>query len=145
VFPREREGNIYDVNYSLNEDGITPVGDAFRNARIPIITTRLGMKSNSGKIDLPTPLYFSKYELLEAGDNLDHSKFEKMQSAINDHLSSGIDLFIEDAGLCAFYKARVGVRVVSESPAIAAIFRPLMVRSDFMINSRYWLNSHLKS
>lgn len=32
VFPREKEGTNYDLNWSLADDRVTPRGDAFRNA-----------------------------------------------------------------------------------------------------------------
>ncbi len=41
IFPREREGNKFAVNWSLNEHGVTPVGDAHRNTRAATLEKKL--------------------------------------------------------------------------------------------------------
>lgn len=127
VFPREREGNIYSVNWSLTEDGIIPVGDAFRNSRIALLSNRLGVKVENGKVNLTKPKYTGQYTVQESGDGVSHEDFSSIQTAQQSQLSSGADLFVEDAGLGASAEIRVGVRVVSDSPAVALIARTLLV------------------
>ena len=99
VFPREHEGNVYRVNWSLNEDGVVPKGDAFQNARIPILTTRLPKKVENGKATLDAPLYQGDYKVVEAGDGITIDGFQEKLESQTSYLSSGIDLFIQDAGL----------------------------------------------
>ena len=46
MWPREKEGNIYAVNWSLVGEGVTPTGNAYRNARLPLLTSMLSVKPN---------------------------------------------------------------------------------------------------
>lgn len=130
VWPREAEGNIYTDNWSLCEDGVVPTGIMFRNARLPVLTSRLPTKVESGKVVLEKPKYKGAYTSLEAGDGIEHSDFSDALIAQQTYLSSGIDLFVEDAFMGTSASGRVGVRVVTDSPAVALIARTLMVRTD---------------
>ena len=126
-FPRESEGNVYSVNWSLVVDGVVPVGKAYCNARIPLLASRLSAKVEGGKVELSSPAYTGKYKLLEAGDvSLSQEAFSVSLKKIQDHLSSGPDLYAEDASL-----AKVGVRVITDNPAAALIVRGLMSPSVF--------------
>lgn len=121
-FPRESEGNTYSVNWSLIVDGVVPLGQAYRNARIPLLVSRLPAKVDGGKVDITSPAYIGKYKLLEAGDStLSQEAFSSSLKNVQDYLSSGIDLYAEDASL-----AKIGVRVITDSPAAALIFRGFM-------------------
>lgn len=127
VFPREREGNHYATNWSLTEDGVVPVGDAFRNARVALLTTRLGSKVENGKVEGKVA-YTGKYAMKEAGEEgLSHGSFSDALAEQQAYLSSGVELFVEDAALCAFTGGRVGVRVVTDSSAMALIARTLLI------------------
>lgn len=127
VWPREAEGNIYMDNWSLCEDGVVPTGTMFRNARLPVLTSRLPSKVESGKVVLEKPKYAGAYVSLEAGDSIDHNDFFDALSVQQTYLSSGVDLFVEDAFMGTSASGRVGVRVVTDSPATALIARTLMV------------------
>lgn len=127
TFPRQTEGNIYDDNWSLCADGVVPAGDMFRNARIPVLTQRLPSKVEAGKIALQKPKYKGPFVTLEAGDGIEHDDFSDCMIESQKHLSSGVDLFVEDAFLGSFASSRLGVRVVSDSPAVALIVRSLLV------------------
>lgn len=129
TWPREREGNIYPVNWSLNTDGVIPIGDAFRNARLKILNNRLGATSDAHIHNLESPSYFGQYQLIEAGDQISHSDFTNLFADAKKYLSSGADLFIEDAALGASNKFRLGTRVITADPATALIFRNLLVHS----------------
>ena len=127
VFPREREGNHYATNWSLTEDGVVPVGDAFRNARVALLTTRLGSKVENGKVEGKVA-YTGKYVMKEAGEEgLSHVSFSDALAEQQAYLSSGVELFVEDAAICAFTGGRVGVRVVTDSSAMALIARTLLI------------------
>ena len=127
TFPREREGNVYAVNWSMTEDGVVPTGDAFRNARLPILTTRLPKKVESGKVDLDQPKYAGTFSLAEAGDSMSHDAFNDLISAHQTFLSTATELFVEDARVGASASSCVGVRVITNSAAAALIARTLMV------------------
>ena len=132
VFPREAEGNIYKVNWSLTEDGVTPVGNAYRNPRMSLVMKRLGVKQlDNGKLlTLQSPNISGTYKILEAGDSISHNDFKDFRDAQKSYLSSGVDLFVEDASVGAFSEVRVGVRVISDNPSLSVIFRNLLV-SDY--------------
>jgi ATP-dependent phosphoenolpyruvate carboxykinase len=127
LFPRETEGNVYAVNWSLCEDGVVPVGDAFRNARVSMLTKKMGVKVAAGKLEAKNPAYSGKYTVQESGDSISHEEFSEMIAAQQAHLSSGIELFVEDAALGALGAIRNGVRVVTDDAATALIARSLLV------------------
>ena len=130
IFPREKEGNIYAVNWSLNVDGVTPVGSAFRNARVPLLTSRLSNKVDStGKVELSKPAYSGAYTVKEAGDTVSHDAFESILSKHQQYLSSGVELYVEDASLGAYSPSRVGARIISDIPAVALVARALLIPS----------------
>lgn len=128
-WPHEHEGNEISVNWSLTIDGIVPVGDAFRNARTALLTTRLPAKVSGGKVDIARPNYTGAYKVEEADDSstVTHAIFEDWKAASDAHFSSGADLFIEDSGLGAHAGVRIGTRIITDIPAAAVIARTLMV------------------
>jgi hypothetical protein len=121
------EGDVWDHNYSLTEDGVVNSKLAFRNARPSTVMNNLPAKSVGGKVEIKDINYQGKYTLVEAGDGMDHDQFEDLLEEQHDHLSSDKTLFFEDFGLGASAFSRVGARVISENPAHALIFRSLMV------------------
>ena len=127
VFPRENEGNNYSVNWSLTEEGVVPKGDAFRNARLGVLNSRLSAKVADGKVEVKSPAYTGKYEVVEAGDSISHDEFEALLKAQQEHLSSGMDLFVEDGAICASTVGRLGVREVTDSAASALIARSMLI------------------
>eukprot|EP01038_Epipyxis_sp_PR26KG_P005163 gene5163-7188_t len=129
LWPNETEGNMINVNFSLTDEGIINRTNAYRNARLPLLTNRLESKVVEGAITLKKPLYFGAFELAESGDSISHDIFDEVLTATRSYLSSGLDLFVEDASLCAFSKYRVGVRITTDQPAIALLARKLLIRS----------------
>ena len=115
------------VNWSLCEEGVVPKGEAFRNGRVSLLTSRLSAKVMDGKVDVKSPVYTGKYEVAESGDDISHEDFEAMLTAQQEFLSSGTDLFIEDGAICASKSARLGVRVVTDSAASALVARSLLI------------------
>ncbi len=114
-------------NWSLNNDGIVPVGDAFRNSRLALLSSRLSAKSSNGAVKLSRPSHAGAFTLLEAGVGMSHEDFKTKEEAFAAHLSSGVDLFVEDAALGALDAVRVGVRVVTSDAASALVARNLLV------------------
>lgn len=130
IFPREKEGNIYAVNWSLNVDGVTPVGSAYRNARVALLTSRLSSKVDStGKVELTKPVYSGSYTVKEAGDTVSHDAFEALLTKHQDYLSSCPDLYVEDASLGSYSPSRIGTRIISDIPAVALVARALLIPS----------------
>ena len=127
VFPREKEGNIYMDNWSLVNDGVTPVGDLFRNGRSELLQSRLKSKIVNGKFDSPSLVVSNEFEIKEAGDNISHESFTELLSAKQQYLSSGIDLYVEDGAVIASKDSRIGVRIVTDKPEVALIAKSLLV------------------
>ena len=118
---------MYAVNWSLTEDGVTPQGDAYRNARTQLLSTRLGAKVEGGKVETPKVVYAGAYKVLEAGDGIAHGAFTDLLAEQQKFFSSGVEVFVEDAGLGALSSARVGVRIVTDSSALALAVRSLLI------------------
>jgi len=129
VFPRQREGNEYKVNWSLTYDGIVAVGDAFHNARVPVLTNRLPSKPSGGKIEVSAPAYYGDSKTLEAGESIPFDEFETAFGGQKELLSGGADMFVEDHGLGSHSPFRLGTRIVTTDAAVALIFRNLLLRT----------------
>lgn len=127
VFPREREGNDYSMNYSLLEDQITPVGDVFRNARVATLVARLADKPANSVVKVTGPAYIGSFQIKEWGDSISADDYFDFQETARANLSSGCTIFAEDAGLGAHSSIRVACRVLTSDPALSLIFRKLMV------------------
>lgn len=127
VFPHQREGNEYWVNWSLTVDGIAPVGDAYRNARVPLLASRLPVKIEGAAVTLSSPRYTGDYVLAEAGDSMTLEAFQEASESQVEHFESGIEMFVEDAGLGSSAATRIPVRLVTDNPGTALIARALMV------------------
>lgn len=126
VFPRESEGNNYSVNWSLVADGISPSKEAFHNARLPLLTSRLPNKASKGTVDDASVKFSGTFNLLEAGDSIKHEKFNESLTETTQKLSSEV-LFVEDNGVVAHADSRLGVRVVTSNPAVALISRYISI------------------
>lgn len=129
LFPREREGNEYSVNWSLAFDGIVSVGDSFHNARLPLLTNRLAGKMVGGKVELTAPDYYGECRTLEAGEGISFDDFDAAFRTQKDYLSSGVELLVEDRGLGSHSSCRLGTRIVTDDAATALIFRNLLMRT----------------
>lgn len=128
MWPRETEGNTYAVNWSLVGEGVTPTGNAYRNARLPLLTSMLSAKPNDGKVELKSPIYFGDYKVQEAGDQtLSMDDFQDLSLRHKEMLTKESNLFVEDTAIGTFGCVRVGVRVISTDPAHALIARSLLV------------------
>lgn len=102
-------------------------GEAYRNARLPILTARLPNKIESGTAKLSGPIYTAQFSIEEAGDSISHQDFSNALSRQQEYLSSGQPLFVEDASLGTYNKARIGVRIITDNAATALICRTLFV------------------
>lgn len=113
-------------------DGITPVGDAYRNARIPTLAARLPSKIAGNAVELKAPLFTGEYKLLEAGDSISQDDFQEAKDAQMEHFESGLEMFVEDAGLGSHAESRVPSRLVTDNAATALIARALMVSTTVL-------------
>jgi ATP-dependent phosphoenolpyruvate carboxykinase len=110
----------------LNEDGVVPAGvNAFRNARTPILFSKLGVKA-AESVDVKFKLDGSA-AILEAGDSISQEDFKGLLHEATEYLSSGIDLFVEDAVVGSHQQHQLGVRVITEQAVQALVARTALV------------------
>lgn len=121
------EGDVWDHNFSLTEDGVVNTKLAYRNAATSTILNRLPGRAVGGKVELKNVNYLGKYTLVEAGDQITHEKFEEVLEDQHNYLSADKILFFEDFGLGASAALRVGARLISDNPAHALVFRSLVI------------------
>jgi hypothetical protein len=145
VFPREREGNEYSVNWSLVGDGVTPVADAFRNARPQLLFTRSGanVKSITDRLEAKKPVYEGEYKLVEAGAGISNDEFEEIFADTKSQLSSGVDLFVEDLAVGSYSPESIGVRIITDNANVALQARTFLVSSHLLFV--YFLSLTLSS
>jgi hypothetical protein len=128
MFPRETEGNIYKVNWSLVGEGVTPTQSAFRNARAALLISHLSAKPAGGKVEVTKPVYSGEYQLQESGDkSLSADTFKDISTELKRNLSFAKNLYVEDAAVGSFSSVRLGVRIISDYPELAIASRALLV------------------
>jgi hypothetical protein len=134
VFPRERQGRDYSLNHSLNRQSIVPIGDAFLNPSVSMLSSKLGIKAGAGggnslKVAGPDPAA-PVHPLLEAGTaELSFDAYDDIAEAAQGHLSSGVDIYVADGTAGSYRGARVGVRIITDDPAVCMAARSLLVPS----------------
>lgn len=145
VFPREREGNEYAVNWSLVGDGVTPVADAFRNARPQLLFTRSGanVKNITDRLEAKKPSYEGEYKLVVAGAGLSNDDFEEIFADTKSQLSSGVDLFVEDLAVGSFSPESIGVRIITDNANVALQARTFLFQQpprevNFRARAKGW-------
>jgi hypothetical protein len=95
-----------ELNWSLNKDGVTPSGEAFRNA-----------PPAAGKGD-------GKKGAVPAETSLDHVLYEGVTAA----LGKASTLWVQDGEVGTARGATVGIRLVTDDAALAAAAPDLMLR-----------------
>jgi hypothetical protein len=133
LFPREQEGNIYAHNWSLVNDGLTPLNSAFRNARTDLLATKLPTKVVNGKIEINSIAFAGSFALKEAGDSIPQDDFVALLQDCQASLGARPDIFVEDAAVIASHGSRIGVRVVTDNPGLAIVVRSLLVCYDHLL------------
>jgi hypothetical protein len=119
IFPRQEEGNIYSVNWSLVEDGVTSTGLAFRNARTQQLQNKLK--------GVPLGTFSGSYVMQEAGDNIDHDDFQQLLSDSQISLSTTPEFFVEDGFVGAHRDCRTGVRLITADAGSVSLLRKMLV------------------
>lgn len=119
MYPRNVDGDEPSVNWSLLESGVANGGLAFHNSPVSKLLKKIGVKDVKGAIDVSNLNVKATGKLLEAGDNLDHDEFGENLSQVQDYLSEGQDMFVEDLAVGSHPDYRLGVRVVTRRPEIA--------------------------
>jgi hypothetical protein len=94
---------------------------------LALLTSKLNAKVQNGIVDVKSPVYIGNYKLVEAGDTMPHDDFADFFDATAARLSNGNNIYVEDVGLGAHNKMRLGTRISTEDAATALIMRKLLV------------------
>lgn len=112
VFPRERPGLDMSLNWSLNKNGVTPLGDAYRWTKASH-ASKFGAKADKVEKDTPAPEAKE-----EAGTNeLGFPEFDAAIADVKDLLTTENSLFVAEGEAAS---SGTPCRVISDSPTIAA-------------------------
>jgi len=104
IFPRERPGLDYSLNWSLNKNGVTPSGDAFR-------ITKASEGAKFGTVAAAAAASKKAVAAAEAGsDALSYGDFEGALEAAKTELSSSPMLYVAEGDAA---KTRVMCRVIT--------------------------------
>ena len=132
IFPGERYGMDYDLNWSMNTDGVTPGGDAFHN--LPVLnllmysqgklTPRRAIRVESATEPAPS-LSTDEYPGLEL---MDVEMFDTLRERVKDDLHLRKRLFVEDAAVGSYRTSEIKVRLITDSPELNLYFRNVLVR-----------------
>jgi hypothetical protein len=108
VFPRERAGLDYSLNWSLNRNGVTPGGDAYR-------LTKGSEASKHGKVE---KVKKGGKSAPEAGEgSLSFEEFEFGLDSVKTTLESASILYVAEGDAPG---TRVPVRIITDSGDVAA-------------------------
>jgi len=108
IFPRERPGLDYDLNWSLNANGVTPAGDAFH----------LSKAADAAKIGKVAALGAAAVAAPEAGESgLSFVEFEAALEKAKAAFCSAPNLYVAEGDVPG---TRVPCRVITDSPDLAA-------------------------
>lgn len=134
VFPRERPGLSYDLNWSLTDDGIAPRGDAYRNASLKeLLMFSSGSASLKSKtVSVPgdaVPAPSLATDVYPGLDTMSIDQYEETMEEVTGSMSNACRLFVEDAAVGASRDAEVRVRVISDSADYALVMRNLLART----------------
>jgi hypothetical protein len=112
AFPNESPGLIYDFNWALNGDGVTPLKrSAFR------INKPLDLKVAGLVAPKKNPLLVKATSIPEAGtDALSFDTFDKVCQSVRDLLSLSDDLYCPEGHVPSTH---MGVRIITNSATIA--------------------------
>ncbi|KAA0146942.1 hypothetical protein FNF31_07672 [Cafeteria roenbergensis] len=130
VFPNERYGCNYDVNWSVTSDHVTPQGDVF--AMLPV---RNLIMYSSGKPTAARALESADATERASGASTDSfpgfesmsvDDFEDLRDSVAADLSSRKRIFVEDAAVGSYRESEIKVRVISDRPEAALFFRNML-------------------
>lgn len=128
-----RNGFHLDLNWSLAADGVTPAGDAWRNAPITnLVQYSSGKKVGKGALSCSMPTAYvpalatDEYPGFEV---MDLEAYEDMAAAVKTDLYHRSRLWVEDAAVGSTRAAEQKVRVISDSPEAALLARNMLQRT----------------
>lgn len=131
VFPRERPGRNYSLNWQLRKAMIAPFEDAYDNLKQESVAKMLGIEPKGASLPLPALTAGFAMEVVEAGsEKLEFEDYDVMEAETRDKLQRG-NLYVATGFLGSHQGARLWTRVVSDHPAVALMAERLMHPSPF--------------
>lgn len=144
LFPNERPGVSYDLNWSLAEDRVSPAFDAFRNASTAtLLQYAFGQRADAGGVVLDESSSATAVEtFVVAGTfgsapkeallkykQISADQFNKLMRDITAHLSYVPQVFVHDGSFGSHRSAEVQMRVISDNSVSALQVAHLLNRA----------------
>lgn len=131
VFPDERYGCNYDVNWSITVDGVAAQGDVF--SMLPV--RNMIMYSNgkpTGQRALESTHATEAAEGMSTDSfpgfaTMDLDSFEDLNESVTRGMLDRKRLFVEDGAVGSYRTSEIKVRVISDRPEAALFFRNMLV------------------
>lgn len=118
VFPRERLGNQYPLNYAINSHKIVPTGDAYRNlhARGLVMLASGKLDGNKALVVKSSPAVPEMaFRTFKRADE----EFHRLLRDVRIYFSEAAEIFVHDGDLGAERSSAVSVRLFSDNAATA--------------------------
>ncbi|KAG5190803.1 hypothetical protein JKP88DRAFT_285621 [Tribonema minus] len=133
-FPYEREGMEMNLNWALNRANVVPRADAFHNPRQQLLAERLNAKTDASSVQLQGVQAGGDFPLLEAGSKeLPFEKYDTLEGVVQKFFSEpGRDLYVATGSVGSYRGATVGVRVITDNPALCLIAQNLLVPAPYI-------------
>lgn len=123
IYPREKPGLNYKLNWSLCRANIVPWDKAWRNLKVDELTKKCNCQVNENGVVNCNNSY-SKPEEVELDNKSD---FEDLSDLVKKYLSGVPDLFVEDCGLGSHRHGEIKLRTVTNDPVSALCMRNMGV------------------
>jgi hypothetical protein len=131
VFPNERYGCNYDVNWSVTLDGVAAQGDAFAMAPVRNLIMYSNGKPTAQRAlassDASEPATGMSTDSFPGFATMDLDSFEDLNESVTARLQERKRLFIEDGAVGSYRTTEIKVRVISDRPEAALFFRNMLV------------------
>eukprot|EP00850_Spirogloea_muscicola_P016992 SM000142S00506 [mRNA] locus=s142:70711:74299:- [translate_table: standard] len=115
IFPQERPGLSYALNWSLAAAGVTPSGEAYRNLKLKDLQ-ELGASLPDAKTGV---VIYAKGGHSSGAQPLSNAQFNRLFKEATSRLSSAPKLFVHDGAIGSSSIADARVRVISDFPSSA--------------------------
>ena len=130
VFPRSKEekGIDYELNWSLNAEGVVPNVYAFRNLDEKSLLSR----SNGSLTKEKALISNGKHVEVKTSSTESNDLFE----SVKEKLSNVVDVFVQDGALGSHASCESRVRIVTDSPDLALATKHILVKVPLRSDAR---------
>ncbi|KYQ91866.1 hypothetical protein DLAC_07676 [Tieghemostelium lacteum] len=123
VFPRERLGLNYDLNWALNGYSITPLNQAYRNAKLKMLLQHSKGTTNNNNVltvqqksqSQQTLNYYLEESLAKSNNSstISLSQYKSLLEKVKDHISQSQNIYVQDSAIGSHRSNETLIRVVT--------------------------------